>query len=241
MAGDFIVFTNLTNIYFPASVNIGEVNTFVECASLTVILKGKGNLSTIEDGRALVRNGSELVSYPNASGSITLNNITTIGRSAFNRTKIESISLPDTTIVGVRTFLGCENLRTVNLPSARDIGDEAFYGNISLETLNIPEAFTIGNNAIANSGGKTLTITLEQRMYSIGTGMFNEVDRVKNVIVRTPSFEAETITAMRDAFRGRGWNNGAFTLDAQWVSGTGWNRRTGYNYNRNINFTVQGY
>ena len=230
ITGDFNIFPRLASIRLPASVDIGEVNPFTGCSLLTFKLKGRGDLSAIEKGRALVRGGRELVSYPSASGSVTLNDITAIGRSAFYGTGLESISLPSATTVGIRAFRGCENLQTVNLPAVTVIGEGAFSGNKSLQTLNIPAVVTIGNNAAANTGNLDLTITVGQRIETIGSGMFSEVRGRKNVTVRVPQSEVENVTAMRDAFRGRGWNEGSFTL-AAWVN----------NINGNINLTVEGY
>ena len=245
IAGDFNVFPNLASISFPASVDIGEVNPFVGCSLIAFNVRGSGDLGTIENGRALVRSG-ELVSYPSAKGSITLNGVTAIGRSAFNSTDLESISLPAVTTVGVRAFRGCKNLETVNLPAATTIGDEAFYGNTGLQTLNVPAVVTIGNNAAANTGGTVLAITLGQQLEAIGTGMFTEVGERKNVTLRVPQSEVETITARQNAIRGRGWKEGAFMLAAQssrvvstgwWGSETVWAN----NFNGNITITVEGY
>jgi len=245
ITGDFNIFANLTSIGLPASVDIGEVNPFVGCPLLTFNVKGRGNLSTIEKGKALVRGSNELISYPSASGSVTLNEISFIGRSAFNGTAVESISLPAATTVGRRAFRGCENLQTVNLPAATDIGEEAFYGDKKLQALNIPAVTVIGNSVAANTGGADLTITVGDRVETIGTGMFNEVGERKNVIVRAPQSEVESITNLRDAIRGRGWSEGSFTLAAQSqrTTGSGWWRETVWvnNFNGYINLTVEGF
>ena len=244
ISGDFNTFTNLANIRFPASVDLGEGNPFIGCSSLTFNLRGRGDLSAIENSRALVRGGSELVSYPSATGSVTLNNITAIGRSAFNGTSLESISLPAATSIGIRAFRGCEDLQEVNLPAATAIGEEAFYGNTSLQTLNIPAAVTIDNSIAANTGDTDLTITVGPRLATIGTGMFSEVGVRKNVTVRAPQSEVENVTAIRDAFRGRGWNENSFMLAAQRATTTGgWWAQTVMvnNFNTNINLTVEGY
>jgi hypothetical protein len=243
ITGDFIIFPNLVSITLPASVSLGEVNPFVGCSSLTFKLRGQGELSAADKGGALVR-GSELVSYPSANGSITLNDITAVGRSALNGTGLESINLPSVTTVGIRAFRNCENLKTIDLPAATIIGEEAFYGDKSLQTLNIPAIVTIGNTAVANTGGADLTITVGQRIATIGTGLFNEVGDRKNVTVKVPQSEVENITAMRDAFRGRGWSEGVFTLAAQSTRSSGgwWSEPVRVNnFNNNINLTVEGY
>jgi hypothetical protein len=245
IAGDFNVFPNLAGISFPASLDLGDVNPFVGCSSLTFKLKGRGDLSSVENGRALVRGGNELVSYPSASGSVTLLKITAIGRSAFNGAGLESIRLPDAASIGMRAFRGCENLQSADLPAATAIDDEAFYGNTGLQTLNIPAVVTLGKNAAANTGNVDLTITVGAAIDTIGTGMFNEVNSRKNVTVRAPQSEVEKIDTMRNAFRGRGWSEGSFTLAAQGqrTTGSGWWAETVLvnNFNSNINLTVEGY
>jgi len=243
IAGDFVIFPSLTSISLPASVEIGEVNPFVGCSSLIFKLRGRGDLSAVDKGGALVR-GSELISYPSASGSVTLNDITAVGRSAFNSTGLESISLPSATAVGIRAFHGCENLQTINLPAATTIGEAAFYGNRGLQALNIPAVVTIGNIAFANTGGTDLTITMGQQIETIGTGLFNEVGERKNVIVKVPQSEVENVTGIRDAIRGRGWNEGSFTLAAQSTRSSGgwWSEPVRVNnFNGYINLTVEGY
>jgi hypothetical protein len=241
VSGNFGVFSDLINIRLKASVNIEGENPFAGCSLLTFNLRGRGDLSVIEQGKALVRGGSELVSYPSASGSLTLDGITSIGNSAFSRSDLESVNLPAAGNIGVMAFRGCESLESANLPAAAVIDDEAFRGNSSLTTLNIPAAGTIGNNVAANTGNVGLTITVGPQLKTIGIGMFNEVGSRKNVVIKAPQSEVENITAMRDAIRGRGWNEGAFRLAAQWTSGSGWSQRTGNNYNTNINLTVEGY
>ena len=245
ITGDFNVFPNLSTIQFPASTDIDEINPFVGCSQLTFNLKGRGNLSTIENGRALVRDGIELISYPSAKENIILSEITSISRSAFNRTSLESIELPSAITIGIRAFNGCENLQIVNLPAVTAIGEAAFYGNISLKTLNIPSTITIGNNALANSGRMDLTITIGEVVETIGIGIFNEVGVRKNVTMLVPQSEVENFTARRDAIRGRGWNAGSFTLASQWqrTVGSGYYQRieTGSNFNTNISLTVEGY
>ena len=226
IAGDFDIFTSLRNISFSASADLGGMNPFVGCTSLTFKTRGRGDLSTIENGRALVR-GTELISYPSASGDITFNDITAIGRSAFNRTSLESINLPAVTNIGIMAFRECE----------------------SLHTLNIPSTVSIDNSALANTGDVTHTIIAGQRFETIAANMFEGVNKRKNVTIKVPQSEVENITAMRDAFRGRGWNEGNFVVAAGQnrtiVENNWWGRseRTVWvsNLNNNINITFEGY
>jgi hypothetical protein len=243
--GDFSAFPNLTTVSLPASMNIGEENPFTGCSSLTFKLYGRGDLSVTENGKALVRNGNELVSYPSAKGSVTLGKITAIGGGAFNGAELESISLPNANTLGARVFRNCENLQSADLPAAAIIGDEAFYGNVGLKTLNIPAVVTLGKNAAAKTGNADLTITIGAAIDTIGNSMFSEVNSRKNVIIKAPQSEVEKIDSMRNAFRGRGWSEGSFALAAQSqrTTGSGWWAETVWvnNFNGNINLTVEGY
>ena len=299
IARGFGVFPNLSSIRFPASVEIDEVNPFVGLSHATFHPRGSGDLSTIENRRALVRGGNELISFPSASGNVTLDNITTIARSAFNGTTVESIYLPSVSTVGMfafgncgslttvnlpaaeyigygaflnntslqtvslpaaisigeRAFAGSTSLQTVELPAAIAIGANAFHGNTSLQTLYLPSLVSIGNQAAASTGNTALTITVGEQLETIGTWMFYGVTAAKNVVLRVPQSEVAGITAKINAFRGRGWNEGSFTLATGFNRNTGrtnWEVRGGQwvqvpvmewvnNFNTHINLTVQGF
>jgi hypothetical protein len=64
-------------------------------------------------------------------------NVTKIGRSAFNSCGFKNIVLPE----GLRqiegmTFCGCFELQDITIPnSVTEIGDEAFYGCNKLKTI----------------------------------------------------------------------------------------------------------
>ena len=117
--------TNLISISFPAKATVGS---FSGCYNLTSFdLIGTGNLSVIEGGKVLVRNGTELIAYPSATGSVTLNGITRIGSSAFaNAINLTYASFPDVTHINRYAFYGCRNLVIVLLPNVRIIGESGF-------------------------------------------------------------------------------------------------------------------
>ena len=131
-------FTNLTSISFPASVNIG-MNPFIGCNNLTnFILTGTGSLSAIENGKVLVRNNTELVAYPSATGSITMSNITAIGESAFKGCdSLTSVSFPAVTSIGLMAFVSCVNLTEANFPAVTSIDRWAFMGCIKLTRVTL--------------------------------------------------------------------------------------------------------
>ena len=158
--------TSLTSVNFPASAALIH-NPFQGASSLaSFTLNGTGDLSVIEDGRALVRNSTELVAYPSASGNIVLDNITLVGRSAFNgNSDLSSISLPAATTISIRAFRSCTSLISANFP--------------------VVTAFGLG--VFENTGTTALTVTLGERAPTLGGGMFAGVTGAKPVTVRVPA------------------------------------------------------
>ena len=205
----FGIFPNISTIRFPASVDLDEVNPFVGLSQVTFNLRGSGDLDVIENGRALVRGGSELVSFPSASGNVTLNNITIIARSALNGTAVESINFPAVTAVGMFAFGNCANLTTVNLPTAEFIEYGAFINNTSLQNINLPAAVSIGANVFL---GNTSLQTVElPAVTSIGAHAFQG-----NTSLRAVNIPAAVSLGHR-AFANTGTQALAITVN-QWPS-----------------------
>jgi hypothetical protein len=112
--------TGIKSVSLPATVELDQSpyqNAFYGCTSLelfTVI--GNGPLSAILNGKALVRNNTELLSCPGASGKIILPvEITTISASAFeDNTNIVEIELPTSiTRIDVYSFWQCYSLKKI--------------------------------------------------------------------------------------------------------------------------------
>lgn len=91
--------------------------------------------------------------------------VTTIGTGAFYMSGLESVKFPESTkVIGMRSFMGCENLREIDI---RDgimfIDTQAFYNCSSLEKANIAssvsvireKAFVSGNLTIYGETGST--------------------------------------------------------------------------------------
>jgi len=84
--------TNLQSASFPASTEIKGYNPFSGCTSLVSFnLSGSGALSVIDNGKALVQDGTILIAYPSASGTITINTITSIIGPFANCTSIVAL------------------------------------------------------------------------------------------------------------------------------------------------------
>jgi hypothetical protein len=159
----------------PAAIGIGN-NAFSNCSALVStslpaataidkgIFSGCTRLADIrissdnpdysaKGGMLLNKAGTALVSYPGATGAITLP-VTEIGDSAFSGcAALISASLPATTAIGVGAFSGCTALISASLPAVGTIGEYAFYGCASLASLTLGTALTdIGTSVFYDAG-----------------------------------------------------------------------------------------
>ena len=211
--------TSMTSVSFPASTTIAN-NPFRGCSSLTSFtLNGNGDLGVIEDGKALIRNSTELISYPSASGSIVMNNITTIGRSGFNgNIYLSSVSFPTATGIGIRAFRSCTSLINASFPAAASIGLGAFE----------------------NTGTTALTIILGNKAPTVGGSMFNGVTGEKPVIVRVPAGATGYGSSPVNA-TARSWGN--YFRGGDWTSSRDWWGEVTYSRtaapNANIELTIE--
>ena len=103
-----------------------------------------------------------------------------IGGSAFGRSEIESVIIPNTvTIIEPDAFYDCYALTSVTIPnSVTSIGEEAFSGCSSLTSIEIPNSVTsIGNNAFAGCSSLT-SVTIPNSVTSIGNNAFRDVNNI---------------------------------------------------------------
>jgi uncharacterized repeat protein (TIGR02543 family) len=218
--------TSLTSVSFPAATDIGSA--FAGCTKLaSFTLTGTGSLSTIENGKVLVRNDTELVAYPSASGNITLNNITSIGDGAFRGcTSLTSVSFPAATYIGSGAFSNCNSLSSASFPKVTEIAT--------------PHSFFDTAEVFAYTGTTALTITLGPNAPTLGCDMFKEYTySAKIVTVMVPAGATgygtipstysgtDTTENWGNGFRGGGWD------------GTGFDHVIASGINRNITLTVQ--
>ena len=205
--------TSMTSVSFPASATVTN-NPFRGCSSLASFsLNGVGDLGVIEDGRALVRSSIELIAYPCASGSIVMNNITVIGRSAFNgNAGLTGVSFPTATNIGIRSFRSCTSLISANFPAATAISLGAFE----------------------NTGTTALTITLGNKAPTVGGSMFAGVTGEKPVIVRVPA-DATGYGQSPVNATARSWGNyfrgGDWSRSENWWGEVSYNRTAAPNTN----------
>ena len=164
---------NLESITIPASVTSIDGGAFGYCPNLTDI-NIEGNNFIYEDGVIYTSDKTTLVAFPNATGSITIEDtVTNINDHAFYSTNISSITIPSTvSSIGVGIFRFCSNLKSVEiLGNITMIPNETFYGCEKLESITIPASVTefIGWGAFCDCTSLT-SIT-----YSGTEEMWNEI------------------------------------------------------------------
>ncbi len=126
-------------------------------------------------------NEVEILSYSGAETSIEIPEkirgkaVTSIGYSAFRKSGIKSVILPEgLETVGESAFADCKSLVTVSFPSVlREIGDTAFYNCESLSsTLRFPDSLkSVGDSAFENCWSMTYVI-IPKSVETIGYSAF---------------------------------------------------------------------
>ena len=155
--------SSLTSITIPKTVtqiDCGEISIgdnyyyghlFTNCPSLTSIVVEEGNpkYKTIQNGNGIIDKTTNTLIAGDQS-TIIPNSVTSIGRLAFARCTLTSITIPNSvTSIGYEAFRGCGALSSVTIPdSVTSIGNGAFAGCNKLTSVTIPDSVTsIGNEA----------------------------------------------------------------------------------------------
>ena len=140
------------------------------------------------DGVLFNKNKTTLVQYPigKSATSYTIpNSVTSIGNSAFYRSKLQSINIPNsvTSIEGC-AFYNCQHLKNFKLPNkVTYIGDAAFYGCNAFTDLDIPNSVTsIGNAAFSDCFTLT-SVFIPNSVTSIGEGPFSSCSNLTSISV----------------------------------------------------------
>jgi hypothetical protein len=196
--------TKLTSVSLPATLNTIGDNVFGLCTSLTSLsVAPASNMFSVQDGRMLFRYNGTLVSYPTATGAVTLDDsIRTIASTAFYKctaltsvnapgvvriggnvfyqcTNLTSATLTGATVIGENAFQSCTNLTSANFPNAGGIGENAFQSCTNLISATLTNAGNIGNSAF--SGCSALTSADLTKATSIGTYAFYNCKKLESV------------------------------------------------------------
>jgi len=150
----FVGCTGLTSITIPNSVT-SIVWSFAGCTGLTSINVDLNNPNyTSQDGILYNKTKTQLISYPSASGNITIpNSVTSIGNGAFSLcTGLTNITIPNSvTSIGDWAF-DCTGLTSITIPnSVTSIGDWAFLDCTGLTSVTFMGTIISGNFSSNNS------------------------------------------------------------------------------------------
>jgi hypothetical protein len=226
--------TGLTTVSLPVSLITFTGNPFAGCTNLTGITVEYGNSNyKAENGMLLTHDGTTLIAYPTASGTVTLgSSITSIGDYAFyGCIEVTGVTLDATTDIGASAFYECTGLTTVNASEVMDIGELAFGYCTGLTTINIPAVTNIDPRAFIWTGTTPdLTVTMGVVAPTLGMNIFDGVSYGKNVTVKVPSgatgygslpFDNSDTSTYNwgNGFRGCGWDGSAFLPGGGMTSG----------------------
>jgi hypothetical protein len=244
-------FTALTSIDLPAALTNIAANPFPGCAGLTAITIHPGNPNyKAENGMLLSNDGTILIAYPSASGTLTTlpGSITTIGKYAFSYCEtLTSVSLSTVETIDEYAFQICRALVSVSLPAVETIGQYAFDFCDALASINLPSVTSIWSDVFSRNYSQALTVTLGDTPPVLGVRMFNSVPRsgengTKSVTVKVPASATGytavlpvTYTGAENTAGGPHWGEG--------FRGKGWTGGGTYEYggevNSNISLTIQ--
>ena len=183
--------SSLASITIPGSVTSIEGGAFSGCGNLLFTVTGTGSYRTLENGKLLVKNigdtGNELVTYPSASGAVTLpSSITSIGDHAFDGcSSLTSITIPaGVTSIGCDTFYGCISLASVTIPeSVTSIEIGAFFKCSSLTGVTIPAGITSIEGWAFSRCSSLTSITIPEGVTAIKEHAFSRCSRLASITI----------------------------------------------------------
>ena len=143
----------LTNVTLGKDVAVLGENAFANTNVAKFAVANGGAFTTEQDGAFLLKDSELVLVAPKfASGTITLENATSIGVGAFaGKTNIYRVYANNVQSVGAYAFADCSNLSVIELNNLKTIGDYAFYGTAIAATPKLDGVKEIGAYAFANS------------------------------------------------------------------------------------------
>lgn len=166
--------TGLESVTIPDSVTNLKFGTFSSCDNLTSVKLGKG----ITEIQYYTFSGCTALKDIEMEGAIT-----TIGHQAFQKTGLETFTMPDTvTTLEYSAFYQCASLTNVVLgANLETIGNNAFDGCTSLETVTFNGANLTSLGQCAFKDTALTSIDIPDSVTKIGVWAFQNCSNLANV------------------------------------------------------------
>lgn len=123
------------------------------------------------------------VSYPMMNGTVM--NLTSTADKVFGSFQrsllLNTVDLPNATIIGKHAFQYCFSLKSLNIPKVKGIGEEAFYSCRSLTDINWSDSLVyIGERAFSNCTSLT-SVNIPDSVTNIGASAFYDCYNLTSV------------------------------------------------------------
>ena len=118
-------------------------------------------------------------------GSLSLQNVTEIGHSAFRQTQFSTITLGDhLTTIGNYVFADNTALKEINIPAnVSKIGIEAFYGCIALEKLALADGLHTIQRGAFRKCSSLKSVTIPATVTDVGIGVFEDCSKLEQATI----------------------------------------------------------
>ena len=176
MGGEAFAGTNFTEITLSSNTIVLPSKIFYGCSNLETV-NGLG--SNITNYCAQCFQGCVKFTGPS-----NFTNVTEIGNSAFQNTKITSVTLDNDVTLGNDVFAECNSLLSVAMPEQTAIGAGAFGYDTNLNTVSMPSVQTIHGWAFNNCPNLE-TVTMPSSI-TLTAGERNHFNNCQKLLFPTP-------------------------------------------------------
>ena len=181
---------NLSSIYLGSQVDTFEGDNFSGCDNLEYIDVDAENKKFKSVDGVLYTTSGKIVKYPigrNDKEFSIPNEITEIGKSAFDDASIESVAIPEGLVgIGSSAFAGCKNLKAIVIPnSVSVIGHMAFWGCSSLSDVKMPESLSKIESSVFAYCISLRDFTVEKNVKEIADNAFDNCTSLQRYHVNT--------------------------------------------------------
>ncbi|MCR5315567.1 MAG: leucine-rich repeat protein [Bacteroidaceae bacterium] len=179
---------NLLSIYLGSQVDTFEGDNFSGCDNLGYIDVDAENKKFKSVEGVLYTTSGKLVKYPigrNDKEFSIPNEITEIGKNAFDDASIESVAIPEGLVgIGSSAFAGCKNLKAIVIPnSVSVIGRMAFWGCSSLSNVKMPENLSKIESSVFSYCISLRDFTVEKNVKEIADNAFDDCTSLQRYFV----------------------------------------------------------